>query len=90
MKRTMAKMLQRAEQHDRGEAVIGQAAASPLAEKVADRRRSCVGYRRHRLRRRDRQADWAAIGGTGCDDLESRSSVIRVEDTILIFLSVWF
>src|ERR1700733_3472441 len=23
------------------------------------------------------------IGGTGCDDLDSRSSVIRVEDTIL-------
>ena len=30
------------------------------------------------------------IGGTGCDDLESRSSVIRVEDTILFFLSVRF
>src|SRR5271169_1250558 len=28
------------------------------------------------------------IGGTGCDDLESRSSVIRVEDTIRCFLSV--
>src|SRR5580692_3288522 len=28
------------------------------------------------------------MGGTGCDDLDSCSSVIRVEDTILFFLSV--
>ena len=83
MKRTMAKMLQRAKQHHRGEAVVRETAASPLAEKVANRatapcdeavRGSCaiaaVGIA-------------ARLGGAGWDDPESGSSVIRVEDTIL-------
>ena len=67
MKRTIAKMLQRAEQHHGGEAVVGEAAAAALAEKVADGRRlrrlqpvarlrreaagGSAQGRRHRLRR---------------------------------------
>ena len=58
MKRTMAKMLQRAEQHDRGKAVVGNSAASPLAEKVADGRRSCVDLQPELAAQRP-QAVWA-------------------------------
>ena len=71
-----------AEQHDGGEAVVGQTSAAALVEEFADGGECVVAGSGRGLRQ---EPGWPRRSpAAGSDDPGSRSVVMRVEDTILV------